>query len=49
MSAYLHAGAKEVWLVTEEGAVRYFDGNGEKAQSAFAVALTLPPPLKGTP
>ncbi|MEX1073951.1 MAG: Uma2 family endonuclease [Burkholderiales bacterium] len=44
-SAYLHAGAKEVWLVADDGAVRYFDTAGEKAQSAFAVALTLPPPM----
>jgi len=48
-SAYLHAGAKEVWLVSEEGAIRYFDRGGERTLSAFVAALTLPPPLKGRP
>jgi Uma2 family endonuclease len=45
-AAYLAAGAKEVWLVSEDGAIRYFDSSGEKPKSAFPVAITLPPPIK---
>jgi Uma2 family endonuclease len=45
-AAYLAAGAKEVWLVSEEGAIRYFDSSGEKPKSAFPVAITLPAPMK---
>lgn len=40
--AYLAAGAEEVWLVAETGKVRFLDASGEKRQSRFAVALTLP-------
>ena len=47
--AYLAAGAEEVWLVAENGTVRFIDGSGEKAQSRFPVALTLPDPTKGYP
>ncbi len=43
--AYVAAGAKEVWLVSEEGTVRYFDQTGEKAASRFPIAVTLPPPM----
>ena len=43
--AYLAAGAQEVWLVSEEGTVRMFDANGERAVSGFPVTLSLPPPL----
>ena len=49
ISAYLAAGAKEVWLVSEEGSIRYFGASGEKAKSDFPVAVTLPPPMKGKP
>src|SRR5256885_16996933 len=28
-AAYLAAGAREVWLVSEEGTIRYFDASGE--------------------
>jgi Uma2 family endonuclease len=45
LAAYLAAGAAEVWLVSEDGAIRRFDRSGELAASAFAVALTLPPPI----
>src|SRR5207244_1008228 len=45
IAEYLEAGAKEVWLVSEEGSIRYFDGSGERAQTAFPVALKLPPPI----
>lgn len=44
--AYLAAGAGEVWLVSEEGLIRYFDASGEKAKSDFPLAVTLPPPMK---
>ena len=45
-AAYLAAGAREVWLVSEAGAIRYFDSLGEKPKSAFPVAVTLPAPIK---
>lgn len=41
--AYLAAGAKEVWQVSEAGAVRYYDQQGERAASAFQVSISLPP------
>jgi Uma2 family endonuclease len=47
--AYLTAGAEEVWLVSEEGSIRYFDASGEKPKSDYPVAVTLPPPMKGKP
>jgi Uma2 family endonuclease len=47
--AYLAAGAQEVWLVSEDGAIRYFDASGEKPKSDFPVAITLPPPMRGKP
>jgi Uma2 family endonuclease len=47
--AYLEAGAREVWLVAEEGAVRYFGPSGEKAKSEFSVTISLPPPSQGKP
>lgn len=40
--AYLAAGAEEVWLVAETGAIRFIDRSGERSQSRFPVALTLP-------
>jgi Uma2 family endonuclease len=45
-SAYFAAGAAEVWLVPEEGAIRYFGPEDERAASRFPVAITLPPPMK---
>jgi Uma2 family endonuclease len=42
-AAYLEAGAREVIIVEWGGQVRYFDAGGERAGSAFGVALTLPP------
>jgi len=41
--AYLAAGAEEVWLVREDGAVRYFRRDGERPASAFPVTVSLPP------
>ena len=43
--AYFAAGAREVWLVTEAGTIRYFGPAGEKATSDYPVRITLPPPL----
>lgn len=43
--AYLAAGASEVWVVSENGAVRYFDASGERPSSAFAVRVSPPPPI----
>jgi Uma2 family endonuclease len=45
-SAYLAAGAVEVWIVAEDGGIRYFTGSGEQPKSAFPVAVSLPPPIK---
>jgi Uma2 family endonuclease len=44
--AYLAAGATEVWIVAEEGTIRYFDLSGERPASAFPVALSLPRPIE---
>ena len=43
--AYLAAGAREVWVVEDSGAIRYFDPKGEKPASSFAVSISLPPKL----
>ena len=48
-SAYLAAGATEVWLVSEEGKIRYFDNAGERPASGFPVLVTLPPPAPARP
>jgi Uma2 family endonuclease len=40
--AYLAAGAVEVWLVAESGAVQWIDQSGELPRSSFPAALTLP-------
>jgi Uma2 family endonuclease len=47
--AYFAAGAEEVWLVAENGAIRFIGRSGEKAQSAFAISITLPDATKGYP
>jgi Uma2 family endonuclease len=39
--AYLAAGAEEVWWVAANGTIRFFDRDGEKGQTRFAVALSL--------
>ena len=46
IAAYLAAGAREVWLVSEAGDIRYFNASGEQARSAFPVVITLPPPMR---
>ena len=40
--AYLAAGAEEVWVVAQDGTVRFINASGEKRQSRFPVALSLP-------
>jgi Uma2 family endonuclease len=45
--AYLQAGAVEVWIATEDGELHFFDADGEKSASRFAITLTLPKPTKG--
>jgi Uma2 family endonuclease len=48
-AAYLAAGALEVWLVSEDGSVRYVGPAGDQPASRFPVTLTLPAPLKPAP
>jgi Uma2 family endonuclease len=48
VAAYLAAGAREVWIVSEEGSVRYFNAQGPRAESAFGIRLTLPPRAPGS-
>jgi Uma2 family endonuclease len=43
-AAYLAAGAREVWIVSEQGSIRFMGPDGEKAASDFPVRMTLPPP-----
>jgi Uma2 family endonuclease len=42
--AYLAAGALEVWLMSEEGSIRYYDSAGERAASSFPIELSPPAP-----
>jgi Uma2 family endonuclease len=44
--AYLAAGAVEVWIVAEDGSIRYFGADGERPASAFPVTVSLPPPIR---
>jgi len=44
--AYLEAGAREAWVVAEDGGIRYFTSAGEQPKSGFPVAVSLPPPIK---
>ena len=37
---YLKSGAKEVWLVNDQGSIQFFDVNGQPAYSRFTVNLT---------
>jgi Uma2 family endonuclease len=45
IGAFLAAGAVEVWLVSEDGTIRYFGPAGEKTRSEFPVSVCLPPPI----
>ena len=47
--AYLAAGTHEVWLVAENGTVRFFDRSGEIRESRFGIAVRLPDLTKGYP
>jgi Uma2 family endonuclease len=47
--AYLAAGAEEVWIVAENGTIRYLNASGEAPRSRFPVAVTLPDPTRGYP
>jgi Uma2 family endonuclease len=38
---YFQQGAKEVWLVSIEGIIRFFNITGEKPRSAFEVTIDL--------
>jgi Uma2 family endonuclease len=44
IAAYLAAGAREVWVVADDGTVRYYDGGGERATSSFGIAPVLSRP-----
>jgi len=44
--AYLAAGAEEVWIVAEDGNIRFFTVSGEQPKSRFPVNVSLPPPIK---
>jgi len=45
IEAYLAAGAEEVWVVSEEGRIRFFGANGERTASALGIQPSLPPPI----
>ncbi len=40
--AYLAAGAREVWVVSEDGSVHFYDAAGERASTSYPVELLLP-------
>ena len=40
ISLYLEAGAIEVWLVDQQGLIRFFNVEGELQQSSFTTAIT---------
>jgi Uma2 family endonuclease len=44
VAAYLTAGAREVWLVAEDGAVEIRNQNGVQPSSAYDIELELPRP-----
>ena len=44
-AAYLQAGAREVWIISEQGAIRFFGPGGEKPGSDLAGPITLPTPI----
>jgi Uma2 family endonuclease len=41
-AAYLAAGAREVWLMAEDGTIEMFDEHGRVEKSGFGIALTPP-------
>jgi len=40
--AYLAAGAKEVWIVGENGSIRYHDRDGRRPATSFNIEISLP-------
>jgi Uma2 family endonuclease len=44
--AYLAAGAREAWIVDQDGSIRYFTSAGQQPKSGFPVAISLPPPIR---
>jgi hypothetical protein len=46
IDAYLAAGAREVWLVSQEGSIRYFDRSGVRQQSSFPASVSLHLPMR---
>ena len=40
--AYLAAGAREVWIVNENGAIEYHDRSGKQAKTSFNLNVVLP-------
>jgi hypothetical protein len=42
VAAYLGAAAQEVWLVEESGRVRIIGPEGERTESRFGIAVSLP-------
>lgn len=42
--AYLSAGAQEVWIMSEDGSVRFYDAAGERSSTSFQVKVSPPPP-----
>ena len=40
--AYLTAGAREVWIVDEDGSIAYHDVTGTRSKTAFIVSIALP-------
>jgi Uma2 family endonuclease len=41
IAAYLSAGAREVWIVGEDGAIAYHDASGEQSRSSFPATMSL--------
>ncbi len=46
--AYLAAGAREVWVISEDGSIRFFAAAGERASSRYAIKLDPPRRLPGS-
>lgn len=42
--AYLTAGAREVWVISEDGSIRFFAAEGERVSSRYAIKLDPPSP-----
>ena len=40
--AYLTAGAKEIWIVGEDGSIDYHDLSGKKPSTSFNIKVSLP-------